>query len=103
MDVRLGKHRVVLEFAFAQRRSVAGDDDQLGFARSETFEGRLVAESDLPRFHDYAAVKSQQWLRFIRLISKEQKRGYGKRTKRQAGVDTVSSLLCFLWCHRCAL
>lgn len=46
VDIRLGEHRIVLEFTLAERRSVASDDDQLGLARSEAFEGGLVTESD---------------------------------------------------------
>jgi hypothetical protein len=36
MDIGLGKHRVVLEFALAKRRSIPGDDDEFGFAGSQT-------------------------------------------------------------------
>jgi hypothetical protein len=39
VDVALSKHGVVLEFRLAKRRSVAGDDDELGLARSEGLEG----------------------------------------------------------------
>lgn len=39
VDVALGKHGVVLEFALAERRGVASDDDQLGFTRSQGLEG----------------------------------------------------------------
>lgn len=46
VDIGLGEHGVVLEFTLAQRRSVASNDDQLGFSRSEGFEGRFVTESD---------------------------------------------------------
>lgn len=46
VDIRLGQHGIVLELALAQRRGVAGDDDQFGFACAEGLECRLVAESD---------------------------------------------------------
>jgi hypothetical protein len=36
MDIGLGKHRVVLEFTLAKRRSIPGDDDEFGFAGSQT-------------------------------------------------------------------
>jgi hypothetical protein len=36
MDIGLGKHRVVLEFALTKRRSISGDDNEFGFARSQT-------------------------------------------------------------------
>jgi len=42
----LRQHAVVLELALAERRSVGGDDNQLGFARTEGLDGRLVAQSD---------------------------------------------------------
>lgn len=46
MDGGLRQHAVVLELALAERRSVSGDDDQLGLAGAEALEGGLVAESD---------------------------------------------------------
>jgi hypothetical protein len=39
VDVGLGQHGVVFQLALAKRRGVAGNDDQLGFARPEGFEG----------------------------------------------------------------
>jgi len=39
VDVGLGQHGVVLELRLSQGRSVAGDDDELGFAGSEGLEG----------------------------------------------------------------
>lgn len=46
MNLSLGQHRVVLELRLAERRGVSGDDDELGLARSELLESRLVSESD---------------------------------------------------------
>jgi hypothetical protein len=46
VDVCLGQHRVVLELALAERRSVASNDDQLGLAGSEGLESRLVTKGD---------------------------------------------------------
>lgn len=46
MDGSLGQHAVVLELRLAQRRSVASNDDELGLARAEALEGRLVSEGD---------------------------------------------------------
>jgi hypothetical protein len=46
VDGSLGQHAVVLKLTLAERRSVAGDDDQLGLARAEALEGRLVAQRD---------------------------------------------------------
>jgi hypothetical protein len=46
VNLGLGQHRVVLEFTLAERRSVSGDDDELGLARAELLEGRLISESD---------------------------------------------------------
>lgn len=39
VDVALCEHGVVLEFTLAERRCVAGDDDELGLARAEGLEG----------------------------------------------------------------
>ena len=36
MDAGLGPHGVVLELRLPQRRSVAGNDDELGLSSSET-------------------------------------------------------------------
>lgn len=49
VDGGLGQHAVVLKLAFAERRSVASDDDQLGLAGSKALQRRLVAESDCVR------------------------------------------------------
>ena len=49
MDGGLGQHAVVLELGLAERRSVAGDDDELGLARAQRLAVGLVAESDLAR------------------------------------------------------
>ena len=49
MDGGLGQHAVVLELGLAERRSVASNDDELGLARAEGLEGRLVAEGDCVR------------------------------------------------------
>lgn len=46
VDGGLGQHAVVLELTLAERRSVASNDDQLGLARAEALEGRLVAQRD---------------------------------------------------------
>jgi hypothetical protein len=40
-----------LKLALAERRSVAGNDDQLGLPRPESLEGRLVTQGDLSRLH----------------------------------------------------
>lgn len=42
----LRQHGVVLQLGLAKGRGVAGDDNELSLARSQTLEGRLVAESD---------------------------------------------------------
>ena len=44
---RLGQQRVVLDLRLTQRGSVAGQDDQLGLARAQSLERRLVAEGVL--------------------------------------------------------
>ena len=38
---------LLLKLTLAKRRSVTGDDDQLGLARTEGLEGRLVSQGDL--------------------------------------------------------
>jgi hypothetical protein len=47
VDASLGQHGVVFELRLAERRSVAGDDDELGLAGAKGLEGGLVAKSDL--------------------------------------------------------
>lgn len=47
VDGGLGQHAVVLELRLAERRSVASDDDELGLARSQALQCRLVAKGDL--------------------------------------------------------
>lgn len=74
MDGSLGQHGVVLQLRLAERRGVAGDEDQLSLARAEscrestlarvhnfkadadifsglTLEGGLVTQNDLTRLH----------------------------------------------------
>jgi hypothetical protein len=46
VDLGLGKHSVVFQLRLAQRRGIAGDDDELGLSRAESLEGRFVSESD---------------------------------------------------------
>ena len=46
VDVALSKHGIVLELTLAERRSVSGNDDQLGLSRSERLEGALVSKGD---------------------------------------------------------
>lgn len=42
----LAQHGVVLELRLAQRRGVAGNQDQLGLAGAKGLQGRLVAHGD---------------------------------------------------------
>lgn len=44
VDGGLGHHAVVLELALAERRSVGGDEDELGFAGAEGLQCRLIAD-----------------------------------------------------------
>ena len=46
VDLGLGKHGVVFQLGLAQRRGVAGDDDELGLSGAESLEGGFVSESD---------------------------------------------------------
>ena len=46
VDIGLGQHGVVFQLGLAERRGVAGDDDELGLSGAEGLEGRLVSESD---------------------------------------------------------
>ena len=91
MDRGLGQHGVVwgnvsnafgvantalltLKLRLPQRRSVAGNDDELGLASSQALEGGLVAEGDLTGLHH----------------------------KRKARVDGVGGSLILLGGHRCS-
>lgn len=47
VDGGLAEHGVVLELRLAERRGVAGNDDELGLAGAEGLEGGLVTKSDL--------------------------------------------------------
>ena len=47
VDGGLAEHGVVLKLRLAERRGVAGNDDELGLARAEGLEGGLVTKSDL--------------------------------------------------------
>jgi hypothetical protein len=47
VDSGLAEHGVVLELRLAERRGVAGNDDELGLAGAEGLEGGLVTKSDL--------------------------------------------------------
>ena len=90
VDRGLGKHGVVwcnvsnafgivntilltLKLRLPQRRSVAGNDDELGLASAEALEGGLVSEGDLTGLHH----------------------------KRKARVDGVGGSLALLGGHRC--
>ena len=46
VDVSLGEHRIIFKLRLAERRGVAGDDDELSFSGTEGLEGRLVSKSD---------------------------------------------------------
>jgi len=95
VNVGLAQHGVVLELTLAERRGVSGDDDKLGFARSEGLEGRFVSEGDCEKAISILVWKkwrNEEIFTFTRL-----------HHKRQTRVDTVGCLLGFLgcWCHRC--
>jgi hypothetical protein len=47
VDGGLAEHGVVLELRLAERRGVAGNDDELGLAGAEGLKGGLVTKSDL--------------------------------------------------------
>ena len=94
VDVGLGKHRVVLELRLAQGRGVAGNDDQLGLARSQGLEGGLVAQGDCA---------SRSVVLFGRSLSMRSGRTFARlHHQRQARVDAVGGLLALLGCHLCA-
>jgi len=46
VNLGLGKHGVVLELRLAERGSVSSNDDELGLARAERLESRLVSHDD---------------------------------------------------------
>lgn len=51
VDWGLGQHGVVLQLGLAERRGVAGDEDQLGLARAEGYSDVMLA-----RGHDFLSV-----------------------------------------------
>ena len=44
MNGSLGQHAKVLELRLAERRSVAGNDDELGLSGSQGLESRLLTK-----------------------------------------------------------
>jgi hypothetical protein len=50
VDRGLGQHGVVFQLRLAERRGVAGDEDQLGLARTESYSHRMLARFLLPDF-----------------------------------------------------
>ena len=46
VHIGLGQHRIIFQLGLAERRGVAGDDDELGLSGAEGLEGRLVSKSD---------------------------------------------------------
>ena len=52
VDGSLAEHRVVLELTLAERRSVAGNDDELGLARADGLDGALVTKDDGTGLHN---------------------------------------------------
>ena len=46
VNVILGQHGVILELRLLKWGAVASDNDEFGFAKTESLEGRFVAESD---------------------------------------------------------
>jgi hypothetical protein len=52
VDVALGEHGVVLKLGLAERGSVSGNDDKLGFSGTESLKGRLVSEDELSGLHN---------------------------------------------------
>ena len=110
VDSSLGQHAVVciflsvscassircqfqrtLELRLPERWSVASDDDELGLARAQRLEGRLVAKGDLTRLWKMSvlcdAVQSQ-----TRINAHLDRQG-------KLGVDAVAGLAALLWCH----
>lgn len=53
MNRGLAQHGVVLELTLTERRSVGGNDDQLGLAGAEGLDGRLVAQGDYRRCQQF--------------------------------------------------
>lgn len=94
VDVGLGQHGVVLKLRLAERRSVSGDDNELGLSGSKGLEGRFVSERDC-RFRSAKG-------RFRRILL-DNRTFTRLHHKRKARVDAVGGLLGLLCrCHRCA-
>lgn len=97
VDVGLGEHGVVLELRLAERRSVAGNDDELGLASAEGLEGGLVAKGDCT---------AKRWLvddAFGKDADFEKRRTLARlHHKREARVDGVGGLA-LLGGHRYAV
>lgn len=88
----LGQHAVVLQLGLAERRSVAGNDDQLGLAGAEALQGGLVAQSDPTRISERAPD-----------CGRAQHSLSGLHDKREPRVDRVGCLLGLLGGHLCGI
>jgi len=62
---RLGEHGVVLDLRLAERRSVAGNDDQLALAAAQSLEGLLVAKAVLAGLHDQRQTGVDGFIRLL--------------------------------------
>ena len=51
MDVGTGEHGVVFDLRTDQRRAVGGNNDQLGLALDNRFDGGLVAQGAFAALH----------------------------------------------------
>lgn len=98
MDRGLGQHAVVLEFGLAERRGVAGDDDQLGLSRTKALQGRLVTQSN--SVQDKVSW-SGHWTYEV-LEGRGQNVLSRLHDQSQTAVDRVRGLLSFLGGHLCA-
>lgn len=97
VNLSLGQHGVVLELRLAERRGVSGDDDELGLARSELLESRLVSEGDCEGEElIFGKIGTSSRIEFLHTLS-------GLHHKCQTTVDGVGGLLSLLgcWCHLC--
>lgn len=101
MDGGLGKHGVVLKLTLTERRSVGGDDDQLGLAGTQGLDGGLVTQGDC--CEGSAVSHLQNFILSSCSRSKRKKRTLsGLHHKRKARVDVVTGLLALVG-HRYAV
>ncbi len=68
MHTSLGKHGIILDLGFPERRTVVGDNDKFALPAPQRLQGGGVAESIFPRLHDQSQSVVDTLLRLLGLL-----------------------------------